>query len=1029
MYTRRNLFGRTLPILLLALIILPGRSAAQENEAVYSTCLFGSSHNSWPVTSYEELWHATNGDFTWDIENANNNRNQWNFIRLGRKSIASVGSITTASAYPVAITKVDLKIDAITATSINSIKLYTSSDLLTWNEVESFTEETGYQTVNVTNPATNLYYKIVFDCAAGSANGLVEISEVKYSYIPGADPYISASDVNIAYNETSGSIAYSINNAPSPAGTVTSVEVTSSNPGGWLTVFNPLTNPIALTCDANEGATNRTDTVTITYTYGDNQTVTKTVAVTQETRPTPSISAADKTIAYNVTSSYIAYKILNPVDGGVFNATLQNGIDWITNVRVESDTIKFSTTRNETNDDRSATFTLSYTNSYRDAEVRIVSLTQNPYQIDYADLPFSFDGGKGDIDNTTGITQDGLDGDYGSSPRLKFNGTDDWVIVKTNQRIGRLSFDIKGNSFSGGTFKVQTSSNGVDYSDLETYTSLGEVKSEEQFNYFDANVRYIKWVYTEKVSGNVALGNIYVDSPCEPITIAQDGTWTENFEDFESSFTPKTSLKPTAVNDDKAFRMDDGCWAELMDNGAPTICNPALYTNYHMNALGGTSSDNKVSVQFYNRLGSDPCILVLPEFSDDIATLQFSFKGCYYTTSGTLQIGYYHNGTFTSTTGAGFTITTGRNATPSTANYGPYIFPGAPSGSRIALRYTPVTNAGGINLDEFCVSHLDGRIFTTDGSWDNPANWTPGGIPTNGDNVYITAAATIPDEYEAHYKSITIQEGGQLIAPYTLPVTVQKSIEADHWKALAPAVYDNGETHLTPADGTNLTSGTYDLLAYDEATGTWINQKAHNNFTLNRGQGYIYRCSANNTLTFEGNTTVNDVTINLTATNAAGDLKGFNLIGNPFPHKVLLDRAFYSLNADGSWVEHPDGDSLLVGEAALVHVESNEELTFYAATRTTNPGTKGYMPPLPKGLCLNGNTQDVYSTRSTHFAHQYGNNIVVTGTGLLQAYDIMGRLLFSKVIDSQITILNSQFPGMGVYVLRLGEKSQKIIVK
>ena len=89
------------------------------------------------------------------------------------------------------------------------------------------------------------------------------------------------------------------------------------------------------------------------------------------------------------------------------------------------------------------------------------------------------------------------------------------------------------------------------------------------------------------------------------------------------------------------------------------------------------------------------------------------------------------------------------------------------------------------------------------------------------------------------------------------------------------------------------------------------------------------------------------------------------------------------------------------------------------------------LPALPKGLCLNGNTQDSYSTHSTHFAHQDGNSIVVTGTGTLQAYDIMGRLLFSQELntDAMTHLHINAFPSTGIYILRLGEKSQKIIIK
>ncbi len=124
-----------------------------------------------------------------------------------------------------------------------------------------------------------------------------------------------------------------------------------------------------------------------------------------------------------------------------------------------------------------------------------------------ATLPFKFDGGIADIATTPGLTQTGLGSDYSSSPKLKFDSTDDELILSIDEIPGALTFDIKGNGFKdGSTFTVQTSADGTNYEDLATYKELGAKKT-ELFNLL-SNVRYIKWKFTEKVSGNVALGNI-----------------------------------------------------------------------------------------------------------------------------------------------------------------------------------------------------------------------------------------------------------------------------------------------------------------------------------------------------------------------------------------------------------------------------------------------------------------------------------------------------------------------------------------
>ena len=214
---------------------------------------------------------------------------------------------------------------------------------------------------------------------------------------------------------------------------------------------------------------------------------------------TPIINAENVNIAYDATSGEIAYTITNPVDGQ--NLTATSTADWISNINVGSESVTFTTTANEGDTDRSATITLSYTG----ATDKEITVTQGHYVVDYATLPFEYDGnGTGTL--PSGFTCEGLS-TYNSSPKMQFNSTGDWAILKFNERPGKLTFDIKGNSFSGSTFTVQTSVDGTTYTDLATYTNLTSTVLTKEFN-LGENVRYIKWIYTEKVSGNVALGAI-----------------------------------------------------------------------------------------------------------------------------------------------------------------------------------------------------------------------------------------------------------------------------------------------------------------------------------------------------------------------------------------------------------------------------------------------------------------------------------------------------------------------------------------
>ena len=136
----------------------------------------------------------------------------------------------------------------------------------------------------------------------------------------------------------------------------------------------------------------------------------------------------------------------------------------------------------------------------------VITVTQAA--CDFATVPFEFNGGKGNL--PAGLTHSGLGTDYSSAPKLKFDTTDDQLTLKLDRAYPMLAleFDIKGNGFSEGTFTVQASEDGENFTDLATYTELGTTQTERMMVDIDGNYTYYRWIYTEKVNGNVALGNI-----------------------------------------------------------------------------------------------------------------------------------------------------------------------------------------------------------------------------------------------------------------------------------------------------------------------------------------------------------------------------------------------------------------------------------------------------------------------------------------------------------------------------------------
>ena len=212
------------------------------------------------------------------------------------------------------------------------------------------------------------------------------------------------------------------------------------------------------------------------------------------------------TVTYNNIPSIVPAIEFYDENGNVVD---EDTYDWLF-VGIDTDTnnLRYYIDANTSSEARTAY--LKIYDQVADVYSDLITFTQAGYVAEFATLPFEFDGGKADIEATEGLTQEGLGNDYSSSPKLKFDSTGDCLVLKFDERPGKLTFDIKGNSFSEGTFKVQTSEDGTTYTDLATYIELGATQG-ESFSNLGEDVRYIKWVYTEKVTGNVALGNIHLD--------------------------------------------------------------------------------------------------------------------------------------------------------------------------------------------------------------------------------------------------------------------------------------------------------------------------------------------------------------------------------------------------------------------------------------------------------------------------------------------------------------------------------------
>ena len=228
------------------------------------------------------------------------------------------------------------------------------------------------------------------------------------------------------------------------------------------------------------------------------------------TAPAPVINASDVNIAYDATNGSIEYTIDNGT--GSVGASITTG-DWLDLGEITTSAVSFTCSANEGNTDRTATVTLSFSG----AADKVITVTQGHFEVDYATLPFNYEGGVLDdflgMDGTSHSLKD--QGSYaaGNVPyRIKFTATGDYIQVKTDSRPEKVTIGVKmiGGS-NTSTITVKASVDGETFDDGEALTISGsqnDIVNLETTRSFGADVRYIKMVFTK--GSNIGVGPISI---------------------------------------------------------------------------------------------------------------------------------------------------------------------------------------------------------------------------------------------------------------------------------------------------------------------------------------------------------------------------------------------------------------------------------------------------------------------------------------------------------------------------------------
>ena len=730
-------------------------------------------------------------------------------------------------------------------------------------------------------------------------------------------------------------------------------------------------------------------------------------------------------------------------------------------------------------------------------ESEVITINQEAYVAPtYAELPFSFNGGREAIETTDGLYQEGLGTDYNAenypTTQLKFDGTGDWLLLQFNERPGKLTFDIKGNGFSDGTFTLQTSEDGVTFTTLKNYinNNFGNDVYPEAVNNLGENVRYIKWIYTEKVNGNVGLGNIALAEYTEPIH-----TITVSPEQIEVSAEGGEGGLEYIVN------WDNGDWAtgfQFYDAEGETVDQPdwitivyqiGEYEDYHYTiepnigdarvAYFKAYTDDEGTMVYSNLVTINQAAAVTPvtgnkyvkvTSTDDLTSGQYlivyeegnvAFNGGLETldaVSNTIGVTIQNDeiSMTAETAAAEFTIDMTAGTIKSAS--GLYIGQTSDANGMQASAETAYTNTISI------VNEGDANIVSSGGA-------------------YLRFNSASNQNRFRYYKSssYTGQKAIQLYKKVGAePATETYTLTIDGYAEGNVGGYHLIASPVTVDPSTNgMTEGNFDLYYFNQAEqDEWRNWKEADggHFNLVPGTGYLYAKQA---------TTDNEVfQFTLTGTPYEGDgtamqfstevptETGEKIIMNVTRNRGnVIDRAIVSFGQGGvlpKFQLNPNSTKLYMTEGnqefAVVRSANEGELpvSFKASENgnyTLNIETENvevsYLHLIDNktgvdtdllatpSYTFEANTTDYAnrfklvfttgsSTGSDTFAYFNGNEWVINNEGeaTLQVVDVTGRVLSSEQINGSYN--NSLNLSAGVYVLRLSNgntvKTQKIVI-
>lgn len=248
-------------------------------------------------------------------------------------------------------------------------------------------------------------------------------------------------------------------------------------------------------------------------------------------------------------------------------------------------------------------------------------------------------------------------------PACKFDNTGDMVTINFASNPGNLTYYIAGNSFAGGTFLVEESVTGSSWTTLHSFTTLPAGTYTLFTDVPSSASRYIRFNYSNKVSGNVGLDDVTINAgaagPAQEINVKQGASTIVNGGTYTAS-SPVSTMLPTT------FTIENLGTTNTLTVASVNITGPAaadFAVGSAPTTVAALSTENLVINFTPSIAGTRNAIITINSDDADEAAYVINFNGIggSYATEPTAQSAsltfsgiksYRFTGTFTSATGS-----------------------------------------------------------------------------------------------------------------------------------------------------------------------------------------------------------------------------------------------------------------------------------------------------------------------------------------------------------------------------------------